>query len=506
MVTRLGVFSLTAALTLLLSAITLTPAHAQSTGIDEVLANFQTLIEEEMDYFNIPGGAVAVISGGEVIYAAGFGLRDVGANLPFTTDTLFRIGSTTKSMTSLIVAQLVDEGLLSWDTPVTDIFPDFTTADPDLTPQITVRDLMGMGTGLVSSVMDGFSWGGWDIDALLAAIASQSIEGNFRESYAYNNEVYALAGYAATVTLGLEPTVESFAQMIQARLFDPVGMTSAVVTDDETALGDNVSLSYEPSLLAETQILLMTDPPIGLIAPSGAVWVSIEDMARYVVTQMNGGVTPDGTRIVSEDALMETWQPGVMIDFDAPGMADTSYGMGWVTQTYHGIPIRFHDGGWAGYSTQMTIYPADDLALIVYANSSLGGTFGQALTYALAELVHDLEPAAVAFAHELTEGFNQEVAAIRPLVTTQPENGLALVGTYAEGWEVEQRDDGSLWLNRGEWVFQMAYVAPLDQYILISGGALGLVVSAETDSSSRDVTALLLYLGEGEPVRLEKLS
>jgi CubicO group peptidase (beta-lactamase class C family) len=91
---------------------------------DPMLANFEGIIQSEMEYFHIPGAAVAVIQDGQVVYSQGFGVRNVETSEPLTPQTRFRIGSTTKSMTSMLVAQLVDEGLLSWDTPITDIFPD----------------------------------------------------------------------------------------------------------------------------------------------------------------------------------------------------------------------------------------------------------------------------------------------------------------------------------------------------------------------------------------------
>jgi CubicO group peptidase (beta-lactamase class C family) len=123
-------------------------AQADPPVSDEMLAQFEALVQSEMAYQHIPGAAVAVIQDGAVIYSQGFGVRSVATGEPFTPQTQFRIGSTTKSMTSLMIAQLVDEGVLDWETPVVEIYPDFQTSDPDLTAALTVRDLMSMGTGL----------------------------------------------------------------------------------------------------------------------------------------------------------------------------------------------------------------------------------------------------------------------------------------------------------------------------------------------------------------------
>lgn len=477
-------------------ALTIAPLHAQevaeTTVTDEILAEFEQLIEAEMAYFDIPGAAVAVIEGDEVVYAQGFGVRDLATGEPFTTTTQFRIGSTTKSMTSLLIAQLVDEGVLSWNTPVTEILPNFATADPELTEQITIRDLMGMATGLTSAQLDGLYWGDWDVDALLDAVAGQTIAGEYGEAYAYNNEVYALAGYAAAAAAGLEPTLANYRDLMEENIFDPIGLDSAVITDDPAQLSDNYAESYEISLI-DDETRVMTNPPIGVIAPAGAVWMHLEDMARYVITQMNGGVTPDGTRIVSEDALAETWQPDVPVEFEAPGMANTAYGMGWLTQTFQGIPVRFHDGGWAGYNTQMIIYPEDDVAVIVFANATTGGTFGQALIYAFAELLHDLEPQAIAFTHDMTESIDAQVAPLRLILEMDAGDISNFIGEYEQGWRVGQTEDGTLTLSRGEWEFLAGYIPMVDQYLLVSGGATGLPVSF---SESEDSVTMTLQLDE----------
>jgi len=478
-----------------------TSVQAQSAVNDALLTEFEQLIKDEMAYYKIPGVAVAVIVGDEVVYAQGFGSRDLENDLPFTTQTQFRIGSTTKSMTSLFIAQLVDEGILSWDTPVTDLFPEFQTVNPDLTAQITVRDLMGMNTGLVSTVTHGLDWGNWDVNDLMGAIAQMEIGGDFREFYSYNNEVYALGGYAGVVATGVEATLEQYKALIQERIFDPIGMDSAIITDDITLLSVDYAESYELSLL-DGEPARMDNPPIHVVAPAGAVWTTIEDMALYVITQMNGGVTSDGVRIVSEENLSETWKSSVSIEYNENGIENTAYGMGWVTETYQSIPIQYHDGGWAGYSTQMVIFSEDDIALIIFTNGSQGGIFGGMLNYAFTELVHNLEPTAVTRAHEMWDDTLAQYAQAEQLLSTDVGDVSAFVGNYADNWVVEQREDDSLWVSRGEWHFRLAYIAMFSQYIVINNGGAGVMVAFETEGDSVTMT---LELGPGNLLEFAKI-
>lgn len=474
-------------LVLLLGAVSVhaTPADWQS--------QFEQIIHDEMAYYNVPGAAVAVIHDGAVIYAQGFGQRDTVNNLPFTTETRFRVGSTTKSMTSFLLARLVDEGLLSWDTPVTDLFPDFATADPALTERILARDLMGMATGLVSTDFDAFDWGGWTIDDLLSAIRRQRIDGEFRASHHYNNEVYALAGYAGVVASGAAPTLENFAALMQSRVFDPIGMTSAIITDDHARLGDNFAEPHEPDLLAadDNALARMIDPPIAFVTPAGGVWVNLEDMAKYVITQMNGGVAPDGTRIVSEAALAETWSPGAAVELGLPGIADAHYAMGWITQTYKDIPMRWHNGGWSGYGTQMAIFPESDVAILVFSNSSLGGQFNDALVYSFAELWHDLPVEAAPIARLAYATVTAQLRQIRNLVDGEIEAEAAapLVGTYENDWVVEYRPaDSSLWVLHGAWSFRLTYIPLGRTYFVINNGGLGGQITFDTTATPVTMT------------------
>ncbi|MCB9452213.1 MAG: beta-lactamase family protein [Anaerolineaceae bacterium] len=475
---------------------------------DNLLTAFSALIESEMDYYHIPGMAAVVIADGEIVYTQGFGVRDLESGAPFTTTTRFRIGSTTKSMTSLLVAQLVDEGLLDWDTPVTAILPDFATVDPALTAQITVRDLMGMATGLESDVLPSFDWGAWSVSDLLAAVAVESQAGEFRQYYAYNNEVYALAGYAAVAAAGQEPSLSAYTALLQERLFAPVGMTSTLVTDDTSQLGDNFAYPYDIPLTDDTLTPVRTiNPAIGVVAPSGGIWSTVEDMGRYLITQMNGGVTPDGGRIVSAESLAETWKPGVPLPDDVPlPIADMAYGMGWVTLNYQGIPVRYHDGGWTGYYTQMVVFPDANVGLILFANSTVGALSNESLVYGFGELLYGLEPQAAEVIRSLYNSSLVQLGMVRtmiPATTLDAETDARLMGDYEGGWQVAWHADGTLWLVYGDWTFQIVPfpIGGENAYLVINNGAAGTLVTFDVEN---DPVALVIQLPDGE-IRLDKL-
>lgn len=114
----------------------------------ERLATFAAFVSATLNQLGVPGAAVAVVQGGEVAFLQGFGVREVDHPAPVTADTLLRIGSITKSFSSMLTAILVDAGRLDWETPLVDLLPDFAVADPDLTPHLTVQDAFCACSGL----------------------------------------------------------------------------------------------------------------------------------------------------------------------------------------------------------------------------------------------------------------------------------------------------------------------------------------------------------------------
>ncbi|HLR46900.1 MAG TPA: serine hydrolase domain-containing protein, partial [Deinococcales bacterium] len=116
--------------------------------VTDVIAELEPFITQNLEAFGIPGAAISIVQGGEVVWDQGFGVREIGGNEPLTPDTHMMIGSTGKTMTSMLVATLVDDGIISWDTPVVEVLPEFAVADPELTGEITFRNLLCACTGV----------------------------------------------------------------------------------------------------------------------------------------------------------------------------------------------------------------------------------------------------------------------------------------------------------------------------------------------------------------------
>jgi CubicO group peptidase (beta-lactamase class C family) len=487
----------------------LTPAagapRASLEVTEEVLASF----EEGMHTFNVPGSAVAIVQNGEIIYARGFGARNLETGEPVTTSTVFRVGSTTKSMTSMMIATLVDEGVLDWDTPAIEIYPEFKLPTEELTQSVTVRELMGMGTGLgTMSLSIILLWDEYSASTLLSALATFPVLSE-RGHFHYNDQLYASAAYLAAIAAGHagEDLLDAYKSLMQAHVFDPIGMESAVIADDPTGLSDDYAVSYGISLAGGPEALEKVPyAALNADAPAGGVIASVTDMARFLITQLQKGVSPDGVPVVSAENLTEPWEPQTTIT-DAPPWATppASYGMGWIDERYGDVQILWHEGAIDGFRSEMAMLPEANAGIIILSNSSTGELFNKAMRYRLIELLYDMEPqASEVVAAVFQEQFEELAAAAAMFASAQvdAEAVAPYLGDYEHGWRLEQRDDATLWLVRPGWGWELQLLPTPDGYVVSNGDALGTQIGFAAGEDGK--LKLTISFG-GEPTEIAKL-
>jgi D-alanyl-D-alanine carboxypeptidase len=471
-------------------------APAEAMGVTtQLLEAFESEIQEAMRQFGVPGAAVAIVEGGETVYAQGFGVRDLASGQPVTTDTLFRIGSLTKSMTSMMIATLVDEGRLDWDARVVDIVPTFALPTAELTTSVTVRELMGMGTGLGSPVLslvvlrDTFT-----PTDLLAALATFPIVAQ-RGAWVYNNQVYAAAAYVAATAAGAadQDLLGAYEALMDERVFSAIGMSSAGIVDDPSLLGPDHARSYGVTLAGGPDVL--EEVPVSASAadaPSGGAVASLQDMIRYLTTQLARGVSPDGVQVVSTPSLLATWEPQTQIWVGPPWVTlPGGYGMGWITESYRGVDILWHQGGIDGFQSELAMLPTLDVGIVVLTNGTTGESLATAMRYRLIELLHGIEPGASAIVAAAFEQQRAELATLATMIVAAPSDGESVgpyLGEYEHGWRLEQRADGGLWLLRSGWALRV--VPTPDGYVVGSSAALGARVDMAVDENGRQRLAL----------------
>ena len=193
------------------------------------LEQLRTRLEAARVQHHIPGMAVAVVKGDDVIFAEGFGLADLETKRPVTPKTLFAIGSTTKAFTSALVAMQIDAGKLAWDDPITKHVPELQLhprpVDPKGTaPVLTLRDALCHRSGFTRMALLSTSGELSTTEVFTQASRAEPLAA-YGEKFLYNNEIYSAAGEAAARSAGT-----TWAQLVQTRLLDPLGMKSTNLT------------------------------------------------------------------------------------------------------------------------------------------------------------------------------------------------------------------------------------------------------------------------------------
>lgn len=356
--------------------------------ISEVIGEFEPFVAEVLEAFGVPGASIAIVQGGEVVYGRGFGVREAGGTEPMTPGTHMMIGSTGKTMTSMLVATLVDDGIISWDTPVVEVMPEFAVADPQLTQEITFRNLLCACTGVPRRDFELF----FNADELSAEAIVESLRTfefftDFGEAFQYSNQLVGTAGYAAAAADGAAfgNLFDGYAASLQRRVLDPIGMPHTTLSFAEVreraehATPHQLSYDsgeYEPIDLSFEELLVP-------IAPAGSHWSTAGDMARYLMTELRTGVAPNGERVVSEENLRETWEPQVPIS------ATDSYGLGWIVSDYKGLEMFSHGGNTLGFTSEFAFLPDADFGIVVLTNAQAANAFAGVVVARLLELVYD---------------------------------------------------------------------------------------------------------------------
>jgi CubicO group peptidase (beta-lactamase class C family) len=431
---------------------------------DATLRGFEIDVEAALQTFRVPGAAVALVQGDEIVFNRGFGVRDLASGQPVTPRTRFRNGSITKSMTALLLATLVDEGVFGWNNRVVELWPEFQAPTLELTQSLRLRDLLGMASGIAEStdlslaaVEFFMSAGTISAGEVLRSVAALPVIEPPDTTFSYNNTLYAAAAYLGLLVDGTaaEMLEETYAAQVQQRVFEPIGMADAAILDDPRPLGDDFAVGYTQDIFGDPSSL----PFVSLagLAPAGSGLASSTDIARFLITQMRHGVAPGGTIVVSATNLDEMHRPGIALEpsalFPSDVQTDTvalNYGMGWLSETYRdGRQLLWHSGGIDGFAALMGFFPQEQLGFAFLTNMGRGGgLFNLSLQASLLGRLFGLNrdlPSFLAGAIPMLEAGTAELAA-----RTGPVDPAAVtpyLGLYEDGFRLRLDDAGALFLD-----------------------------------------------------------
>lgn len=414
----------------LTGAQTATPSAATpaaSPAADPDIAAFDAFVRDRMAVLNVPGVAVGITLGDRE-HAAGFGVTNVDHPLPVDGDTLFQIGSTTKTYTGTAVMRLVEAGQLDLDAPVRAYLPDFRVADPATSERVTIRHLVTHTAGWFG---DDFTDPGNGDDALaryVAEMADLPQVAPLGEHFSYNNAALSVAGRVIEVLTG-----QTYEAAVRELVLAPLGMERSFFFAHEV-ITEAVAVGHDAP---EGRPVVVGPWAIPRAAnPAGGVVSDVRDVLRYARYHLGDG-TADGKRVLFAASVkrMRTPQgPGGSL---GPDLLD-GVGVTWLLSTVDGARVVQHGGSTYGQQSALVLVPEQSFAVVVVTNAEAGAVLGTEVVawalerfLALRPAVPAEQPLPAALAAEVAGRYGDPNAV---LIEVAEQEG-ALVATLSQGGE-----------------------------------------------------------------------
>src|SRR5215475_6591758 len=295
-------------------------SRVTSEQVTHAVQEVEKLAQKQIDQNAVPGLAIAVVFQGKVVYAKGFGVRDVNTKAPVDADTVFQVASVSKPIGSTVVAELVGEGKITWDSKLNELDASFEMFDPWVTREITIRDMYAHRSGLPEHAGDLLEDLGFTRAEILHRLRYQPPESSFRSHYAYTNFGMTEGGVAAAKAYGLD-----WEKASEEKLYRPLGMTSTSSRYADFMARKNKALGH---VLVDGKWVQRFKRDPDAQSPAGGVSSSVNDVAKWMRLQLANGKF-DGKQVVDEKALVETHHPNMLTGFNPFTGLPGFYGLGW---------------------------------------------------------------------------------------------------------------------------------------------------------------------------------
>lgn len=330
-------------------------------------ATIDTTVARAMKAFQVPGMAVGIIKDGKLVYAKGYGVRELGKPAQVDADTLFQIGSNTKAFTAAALALLIDEGKIHWDDKVIDYLPQFRMQDPYVTREFTIRDLLTHRSGLGEGAGDLMFFPATDLsrDEIIHGLRYLKPVSGFRSQFDYDNLLYMVAGQIIPAVTG-----KSWEDFVTERILDPLQMRPCAVSFSRISDRSDVAA---PHVVMQGELKAIPVLNMDAVGPAGTINCSINGMAKWLQTQLAAGKTPTGQQLFSAERSEEMWSMNTIIPV-SPLLSTmyhthfNGYALGWGVQDLLGYKKVAHTGGVLGSVTWVTMIPELQLGVMVFTN------------------------------------------------------------------------------------------------------------------------------------------
>lgn len=316
--------------------------------------------------WNITGSALAVIKNDSVVFTGGFGEKLNGSGLPVDGNTVFQIGSVSKSFTATLMAMMVDDGLVNWDDPIKWYLPDFAMYDPWVTDNMQVRDLFLHRSGLPAQAGTYIPCLGYDRDDIYAMLKYIPPTNSFRTTYGYNNVLFIVGQKIIEAVTG-----KSWEENLKERIFLPLGMHNTSVNEEGFLASADGNTPHKTSYRDGS---IRTAPMEGeeralhwltVIGAAGGINSTVTDMMQWCRLHLSDGVL-DGDTLLSA-AQMEYLHKGQFITSQTDNKTNI-YAPCWFVEQNNRYRVWFHTGTTWGFTAICAFVPELDLGLMWLSN------------------------------------------------------------------------------------------------------------------------------------------
>jgi CubicO group peptidase (beta-lactamase class C family) len=328
------------------------------------LAGFEAFMDKAVRDWNVPGIGVAIVVKDQVVLARGWGYRDYGKKLPFTTRTTVPIASNTKLFTAVAAGLLVEEGKLAWDEPVKKFVPSIRFYNDQLDATVTIRDMLAHRTGITRHDTIWYK-SDFTRKELFERLKYLEPKEPVRQLFLYNNMMYAGSGYVVELLSG--QTWEAF---VKERLFGPLGMASTVFSIEEMVAQAEPGVPFTERRDSFELYRIPYYQEAAGVGPAGSINSNLDDMTKWLVALMNEGKVGD-RQVIPAAVLKETRAPAIALANTAletrgwGELLNPVYGTGRWMASYRGHLIAYHGGDINGFHSQVAMMPTEGIGVVV---------------------------------------------------------------------------------------------------------------------------------------------
>ncbi len=330
----------------------------------ELLKEYEAYIKEAVENGEAPGAAVAIVKDSSVLFLKGFGLSDTQEKDSVGVFSVFRLGSVSKSLASVLTGVLVQDSILNWDDKVIKYIPDFELKSKESTEQITIRHLLSHTSGLPYHAFTSEIDNGANLDPLIYHLRDLNLTGPPGKTYSYQNVAYSLIGKVIESATG-----KPYDVVMSEKVFKPLHMDQASLTfegimanDDKAKPHVHTLRGWKPTSINETYYN---------VGPAGGVNASISDMARWLkalttrennllLTSVKEEMFKPYVRATARNRYFRNWKKS----------SGSFYSLGWRILTFKTDTLNYHGGYVNGYRSEIALKGNDGIGICVLVNSA----------------------------------------------------------------------------------------------------------------------------------------